>query len=159
MPNLKFSKMRPKVLRNISCCAFALALLASFAPSVNALNKKSRFDAAVVRLRKMKFVMARKIGPSALTAPSEYYRLMLQCLKYGSEEDFERLLENRRPVVRVMGLVCLAQANPARYKSIHGKYVSDEAHVWVAHGCVLAQSTVGHIAKLLLKEPKLLELE
>jgi len=45
------------------------------------------------------------------TGKHEFFRLSKEFLRDGTERDFKRFLSDRNPVVRAMGLLCLAQTD------------------------------------------------
>jgi hypothetical protein len=88
--------------------------------------------------------------------PGEFYLLSEEMLRYGSAGDFERLAEDENPVARVMGLVCLAQADAEKSAAVLPLHFGDKAVLFVSDSCVTREMTVGQIARRLLSEPNFL---
>jgi hypothetical protein len=72
----------------------------------------------------------------------------------GGVEDFKALLRDQNPIVRVMGLICLAQSISSDEFGEDAKALyMDAAPVKYTNGCLLNQSvTVGMIAKRLVEK-------
>lgn len=114
-------------------------------------DRAANFRNAVEKLRSVKVIGGSATG-FTLT-PGEFFTLAQECLKNGTREDFKGLLEDRNPVVRVMGLVCLAQSDQAAYAEVAEAHKGDSAAVSYMIGCVIRHATVGRIAERLVKEP------
>ena len=85
--------------------------------------------------------------------PGEFFNLSQECLANGTVNDYKELLKDDNPVVRVMGLVLLAQADPEEYSIIAKDYQDDKTVVETQRGCVIGPATVGNIARWLEKNP------
>jgi hypothetical protein len=84
-------------------------------------------------------------------APGKFYTLSQECLSIGTPADFRLMLFDRTPLVRVMGLICLAQSVDAEeFAKAATVMDGDRAVVRYTNGCVMDQTaTVGDIARLL----------
>jgi hypothetical protein len=81
----------------------------------------------------------------------EFHKLSEECLRYGSLEDLKALLGDESPIIRVLGLICLAKSvGPEEFLAIAKPLYVDRAQVRITNGCVLNRSaTVGAIAEQL----------
>ena len=87
-------------------------------------------------------------------AAGEFHKLSEECLRYGSLEDFKTLLREESPILRVLGLICLAKSvGPGEFLAIAKPLYVDRARVRITNGCILNQSaTVGAIAEQLVRD-------
>lgn len=84
----------------------------------------------------------------------EFYRLSKIFLKSGKVEYYKWLLKDKNPVVRMMGLVCLAQTlSRAEFENIARSQANDNERVDYMMGCFILHATVGKIAAELVKDP------
>lgn len=99
----------------------------------------SRFDAAVEKVRSLDR-MTYRVGFGM--TPGEFFRLSEECLHSGTIEDFNRLLTDRAPLVRVMGLIGLAHS-VARLDLAKAAAAlkGDTAVIIYTNGCVPDQTT------------------
>lgn len=84
-------------------------------------------------------------------APGEFYHLTRECLRYGSAEDLRRLLKDEKAIVRVLGLICLAQVvERDEFAAIVRGMKDDRGRVIYTNGCILdVEGSVGEIAESL----------
>lgn len=116
-------------------------------------DKRYEVRSIVWKLRSLKLVSSATPGWSP---PGEFYKLSLELLRYGSEDEFEKLLKDENPLVRVMGLVCLAQLDFEKHSQTLRAHAIDQAVVALSDGCVISHPTVGRIAGMLLQNPDFL---
>ena len=116
-------------------------------------NKRYELRSIVWELRTIKEVSS--IAPG-WSPPGEFFLLSEDLLHYGNEEDFKKLLKDVNPVVRVMGLVCLAQTDFEKYAPTLRTFLIDKAEIDLAHHCTIGRTTVSEIAERLLKDPNFL---
>ena len=146
------------------CLSFSIALLCGLCPGVRGQIRPARaefrspdgryeFTSSLFKLRSVKRVSSRTPGWSG---PGEFFKLSEELLRYGSAGDFERLIEDKNPVIRVMGLVCLARADPERSAAVLPLHFGDKGIVHVSHNCVTYEATVGEIAGRLSSAPNFL---
>jgi hypothetical protein len=64
-----------------------------------------------------------------------------------------RVRKESRPVVRAMGLLCLAQLNAEKYRALLSPHTTDKESVYLSQGCIGSTITVGEFAERLLKNP------
>jgi hypothetical protein len=115
---------------------------------VDVAVSQSAFTAAVRKVRRLEFVSYR-VGWTL--EAGEFHTLSEECLRYGSLEDLKALLGEESPILRVLGLICLAKSvGPEEFLAIAKPLYVDRAQVRITNGCVLNQSaTVGAIAEQL----------
>lgn len=116
-------------------------------------NKRYELRSIVWKLRGLKQISSATPGWSP---PGEFYKLSVELLRYGNEDEFEKLLKDENPIVRVMGLVCLAQLGFEKHAPTLRAHVPDEEVVALAADCSVVNLTVGRIAGMLLKNPDFL---
>jgi hypothetical protein len=114
------------------------------------LSQSRSFESVLKRVRLLNSVSYR-IG-FTLEA-GEFHKLSREALKNGTVQDFEALLKDENPIVRVLALICLAQSLDAeQFGSLAKTLFADDARVKYTNGCMLNQSgTVGEIANDLRK--------
>jgi len=109
------------------------------------------FNAVVSKVRRLESISYR-IGWT-LDA-GEFHKLSEETLRYGSLEDLHALLKDENPILRVLGLICLAKSvGPEQFFAIAKPIYVDRARVRITNGCVLNRNaTVGEIAEQLATE-------
>lgn len=116
-------------------------------------ENKADFAKAVVELRKVKTVASTHTGVAGI--PSLFGEVSLELLKFGTDEDFLEFLKDKSPVVRSMGLYCLAQKDVKKYADVLKKFLADEEQIKLVITCdVYENAKVGDVAKILLEDPK-----
>src|SRR5687768_15794395 len=65
------------------------------------------FTAVVRKVRRLESVSYRVAGLWKLVS----HKLSEECLRHGSIEDFKALLREESPILRVLGLICLAKSS------------------------------------------------
>ncbi len=86
--------------------------------------------------------------------PGDFYTVSLIVSEPFEEEKFLDMLQNDNPVVRAMGLICLARENPLLYKEkIHSLYADTASVAYVPGGCVVIGITIGDLARNIIEEP------
>lgn len=88
-------------------------------------------------------------------APGEFHSLAQEALRAGTPDDFKRLLRDWTPLVRVLGLICLAQSVSAVETEVAITAASldtDKAVITFANGCITDQtSTVEDITRRIVE--------
>jgi hypothetical protein len=83
--------------------------------------------------------------------PGYFFILSKVFIKKGTEEDFLKLVEDKNPVVRCMGLLCLAQNKQSI--NVLKKHITDtDIITYFPMGCVGVKVSVGYFAKVLLND-------
>lgn len=116
-----------------------------------------KFKTALRKLSSVKTVSSKKVGFGG--TPGEFYILSKECLAYGKETDFIALSDDDNPVMRAMGLVCLAQLDDERYRGLLNSHLDDREEAVLAVGCIIGRVTIGEIVKRLIENPNFLEQE
>ena len=88
-------------------------------------------------------------------APGEFHSLSQEALRAGTPDDFKRLLTDWTPLVRVLGLICLAQSVSAvevEVASAAAFLDTDKAVITFTNGCVTNQtSTVADMTRQIVE--------
>ena len=117
-------------------------------------DRRYELTSLVFELRGVKEVSGSRVGWGGRAGA--FFLLSEEFLRYGTEDDFKQMLDDRNPVVRVMGLVCLAQLDAGDRAALIGSRVGDGGEVRLFVGCVTTRATVGGIASRLLSDPNFL---
>ena len=140
-------------------CCVALLVFGSFIP---ALGQGIKSDTLFGGLPVSKLRSVAVLSDYELvgwTGKHEFFELSKEFLWTGTERDFKRFLSNRNPVVRAMGLLCLAQTDFDKHFLTLFSLTKDKEEVSLAHGCIISRITVGEFANRLLANPYFLEPE
>jgi hypothetical protein len=115
---------------------------------VDAAVTRSAFTAVVKKVGRLESVSYR-VGWTL--EAGEFHKLSEDCLRYGRVEDLKALLGDESPILRVLGLICLAKSvGPEEFLAIAKPLYVDRAQVRITNGCILNRSaTVGAIAEQL----------
>lgn len=90
--------------------------------------------------------------------PSKFYKLMQIFLKHGSQADFDELLSSTNPIVRAMGLACIARGDEAyAIGTLTDRLNRRELFLCFPHGCVGGDISEGFFARQLLENRRHLE--
>jgi len=83
--------------------------------------------------------------------PGEFHEVVEQCLRVGTKEEIKSLLDDVDPVIRVLGLICLARlVSPNEFVEFARPLFLDLGTLKYTNGCIVNLSgTVGEIAKAL----------
>lgn len=117
-------------------------------------SKPSSFDPLMTELARVKSISNHDPGWGT---PNEFYKLSKQFLKSHTAADFRRMLNHFNPIVRAMGLLCLAQKEKDESFLILLAHTNDEAVVHLHQGCFISEITIGEFAKRLLIDPDFLD--
>jgi ankyrin repeat protein len=89
--------------------------------------------------------------------PGDFYTISLILSDPFEEEKFLDMLQNDNPVVRAMGLICLARENlPLYEKNIRSFYTDTAVVRYDPRGCVVTGITLGQLAKRLIEDPNMI---
>jgi len=131
-----------------------LILLGSVA-SVEAQNVKPRvFDLTMNRLGRVKWISNHDTG---FGADNEFYKLSQELLKSHQSTDFSRMVNQRNPIVRAMGLLCLAQTDQDESFFLLLSHWSDAEEINLHQGCIVSKITVGEFVQRLFINPHFLD--
>ena len=134
--------------------ACVIAMLGSFAV-VEAQDIKARgFDPAMNKLLTVKWISNHDPG---FGGRNEFYKLSKELLQTHDTADFERMVNQRNPIVRAMGLLCLAQTDRDQYLLLFLAHWKDPERVALHQGCIVSQVTVGEFVQRLFVNPYFLD--
>ena len=111
-------------------------------------------DPLMTQLLKVKWISNYDPG---FGSPNEFYKLSKQFLKSHTTSDFHRMTNHLNPIVRAMGILCLAQTAKDDSFMVLLSHSNDEAVVYLSQGCFRSEITVGEFAKRLLADPNFLD--
>jgi hypothetical protein len=143
------TKLKLKIL--LLSIVTLLPLGSALAAGGGGRDGSANFKAAVDKLRSVEVIGGSATGFTL--APGEFFKLSQELLRNGTAEEFKGLLGDKNPVVRVMGLVCLAQTDRAAYAEIAAARRRDRANVSYMIGCVIRHATVAQLADRLVENP------
>ena len=145
------------LMRRLIC----LLLLAGCFTPIQGQRTKVRpaFDGLPSKLRKVMALSTHQPGWGS----NDFYKLSKEFLKNRTKTDFMFMLNDGNPIVRAMGLLCLAQTNAVEHFfehsfTLHG-HTGDTEEVYLHDGCITSRITIGEFAKRLLQNPYFLEPE
>lgn len=90
---------------------------------------------------------------------NDFYKLSKEFLKFHDPSDFKRMVYSRNPIVKAMGLLCLAQVDPDKYWLTLLSHWKDNEVVYLHQGCIVSKITIGEFAQRLLSNPYFLDPE
>ena len=89
--------------------------------------------------------------------PGDFYTISLILSDPFEEEIFLDMLQNDNPIVRAMGLICLARENlPLYEKNIRSLYTDNAVVLYDPRGCVVTGITLGQLAKSIIEYPNMI---
>jgi len=104
-------------------------------------------ESEIEQLRKIERVTGISVGIGG--GPGEFFELSKVFLRKGKEEDFLNLTEDENPVVRSMGVLCLAKHTKSANKL--KKHITDSGIIYYfPGGCMGTRITVGKFVRNLL---------
>ena len=121
--------------------------------SAHAQSAKA-LDPAMTELMKVKWISNHDRG---FGGGNEFYKLSKRFVKSHTPADFRRMVNHFNPVVRAMGLLCLAQTASDESLLVLLSRSNDDAVVYLHQGCLVSKITVGEFAKRLLIDPDFLD--
>jgi hypothetical protein len=141
-------------MRNLMCAC--LLLFAGRAAPVSAQGDKVQrfFDPLPSKLRAVKTLSNHDRG---FGGSNDFYLLSKEFLGKHTEKEFKLMLRDRNPVVRAMGLLCLAEVDAREHYLILLYHTKDKEEVYLHEGCVVSKITVGEFARWLLNNPRFLD--
>ena len=77
--------------------------------------------------------------------------------KSHNPSDFQRMVHSRNPIVKAMGLLCLAQLDFDKYWLTLLSHWNDNEEVYLNEGCIMSKITIGEFTQRLLSNPYFLE--
>ena len=115
--------------------------------SAEGQNVESRvIDLAMNRLVKVKSISNYDPG---FGTENEFYKLSQEFLKTHHSSDFRRMVNQRNPIVRAMGLLCLTQTNRDESLFVLLSHWNDAEEIYLHQGCIVSRLTVGEFVQRL----------
>ena len=111
------------------------------------------FDPSMSKLLTVKWISShnRSFGGS-----NDFYQLSKEFLKSHDSSDFRRMVNQRNPIFRAMGLLCLAQLDRDQYFLLLLSHWTDPEEVSLHERCFVTRITVGEFVQRLLVNPRFL---
>jgi len=134
-----------------ACC---LSLLTSVAIAQAQSVRPRAFDPAMNRLLTVKWISNHDPG---FGGSNEFYKLSKELLESHDSSDFRRMVNQRNPIVRAMGLLCLAQTDKDKYFLLLLSHWEDAEQVSLQQGCIVSKITVGEFVQRLFLNPHFLD--
>ena len=88
---------------------------------------------------------------------NEFYKISRELLKDHDSSDFIRMVNQRNPIVRAMGLLCLAQTDKDKCFLLLLCHWKDAEQVSLHQGCIVSKITVGEFVQRLFLDPHFLD--
>jgi hypothetical protein len=140
-------------MRRLICIGF---LFVCCSASVLAQGNRPHllFDPLSAKLRVVKVLSNYDRG---FGSPNDFYLLSKEFLEHRTVKDFKRMARDRNPIVRAMGLLCLAQTDADEYSLMLALHSEDKEEVYFWRGCIVSKITVGEFTRQLMSNPYFLE--
>lgn len=120
---------------------------------------RSAFDGLPSKLQKVRALSNHQPGWGS----NDFYKLSKEFLKNRTVTDFRFMLNDNNPIVRAMGLLCLAQSGADEHSFEHSftllAHTGDTEEVYLHDGCLISKITIAEFARRLLQNPYFLEAE
>lgn len=134
--------------------AFCLVVIGNVAIASAQTEKPRRFDFLPNQVISVKSLSNHDPG---FGGDNEFYKLSKEFLKTRDVSDFKRMIHDRRPIVRAMALLCLAQIDFDKYWLTLLSHWKDSEQVYLHEGCIVSRITIGEFTQRLLRNPYFLE--
>jgi len=136
----------------IIACSFVM--LCGFAVADAQVVRSRGFDPSMSKLLTVKWISNhnRSFGGS-----NDFYQLSKEFLKSHDSSDFRRMVNQRNPIFRAMGLLCLAQLDRDQYFLLLLSHWTDPEEVSLHEGCLIKHLTVGEFVQRLFVNPHFLD--
>jgi len=135
----------------IIACSFVM--LCGFGVADAQVVRSRGFDPSMSKLLTVKWISShnRSFGGS-----NDFYQLSKEFLKSHDSSDFRRMVNQRNPIFRAMGLLCLAQLDRDQYFLLLLSHWTDPEEVSLHERCFVTRITVGEFVQRLLVNPRFL---
>ncbi|MHC4167917.1 MAG: ankyrin repeat domain-containing protein [Planctomycetota bacterium] len=91
-------------------------------------------------------------------SPGDFYVLSLILSNPFEESKFLKMIQDYKPIIRAMAIICLGRQDLSRYKSTISSLYEDEAEVsYVPIGCIVGKISIANLAKDIIEDPNLLD--
>jgi hypothetical protein len=138
--------------RIVTVCCLVLLANVGIAYAQNA--KPRGYDLLSTRLASVKSLSNHDPG---FGDSNEFYKLSQEFLKHHNQSDFKLMLFSRNPIVKAMGLLCLAQVDFDKYWLTLLSHWKDNEEVYLHRGCFVSKVTIGEFAQRMLNNPYFLD--
>jgi len=124
----------------IIACSFVM--LCGFGVADAQVVRSRGFDPSMSKLLTVKWISNhnRSFGGS-----NDFYQLSKEFLKSHDSSDFRRMVNQRNPIFRAMGLLCLAQLDRDQYFLLLLSHWTDPEEVSLHEGCFVTRITVRRV--------------
>jgi hypothetical protein len=130
-------------------------MLSSFAVAEAQVSPSGRvFDPAMNKLAKVKWISNYDRG---FGSDNEFYKLSKEFLNTRDSTEFRRMANHYNPIVRAMGLLCLAQKDWDHSFDLLLSHWQDSERVFLHQGCFVTGLTVGEFVQRLFANPHFLD--
>lgn len=137
----------------IVCC---LVLLGNVELAWSQSARQHGFDPLMTKLVSVKWLSNHDPG---FGGSNEFYKLSKEFLKTHNRSDFQRMVYSRNPIIKAMGLLCLAQVDSDKYWLVLLSHWQDNEEVYLHQGCIVSKITIGEFTQRLLLNPYFLDPE
>ena len=136
----------------IIACSFVM--LCGFGVADAQVVRSRGFDPSMSKLLTVKWISNhnRSFGGS-----NDFYQLSKEFLKSHDSSDFRRMVNQRNPIFRAMGLLCLAQLDRDQYFLVLLSHWTDPGEVSLHEGCLVTRITVGEFVQRVFIDPHFLD--
>ena len=122
---------------------FCLVLLYNVGIALSQSSKPRGYDPLSTKLASVKWLSNHNPG---LGGSNEFYKLSKEFLESHNPSDFKRMVHSRNPIVKAMGLLCLAQVDPDKYWFTLLSHGKDNEEVYLQEGCIEGDNRGVHAA-------------
>ncbi len=133
------------------CC---LVVLSNVAIASSQTSKPRGYDPLLTKLATVKWLSNHDPG---FGGGNEFYKLSKEFLESHNSSDFKRMVHSRNPIVKAMGLLCLAQVDSDKYWFTLLSHGKDNEEVYLHQGCIVSKVTIGEFTQRLLSNPYFLD--
>lgn len=121
----------------------------AYAPRTREMDRRHGLAQALKTIATLDTVDGRRVGYAG--QPGRFYEALLKLQVHAKAPDLERLLAEKKPVVRAAALIALANQRGAKADPLLRRHLKDAGRfTYRPSGCVGRGSTVGALAKELL---------
>ena len=136
----------------ITICWFVI--LGNFTIADAQVAKPRGLDPSMNKLLTVKWISNYNRG---FGGSNDFYQLSKEFLKSHDSSDFRRMVNQRDPIVRAMGLLCLAQLDRDQYFLVLLSHWTDPGEVSLHEGCLVTRITVGEFVQRVFIDPHFLD--
>ena len=129
-------------------------MLGGFGVAEAQVAKPRGFDPSMNKLLTVKCISNHNSG---FGGSNDFYQLSKEFLKSHDASDFRRMVNQHNPIVRAMGLLCLAQLDRDQYFLLLLSHWTDPEEVSLHEGCLVTHITVGGFVQRLFVNPHFLD--